>query len=269
MGCGPSGAPQAQRALLETHIPRIKAILQQDRERTRTGTVEAARRLAPGFRVEDPERRERQMRRAMTLIRQPPRGIPEFIASPLSMIVAVGADGIVLCRNGSSENDTVKGQDFRERFAPVRRALDGQIAYELVEFGSGEQTSHSMLFAAPSRVDGEIVGAVAVSIPLWREAQRLSRQLRVELAPEIEAGMAIWVSMYQGERMYASPDAPQEIVSQVPTPEIMREGFGRSPGGFTGQEQLFHKWHGYAVIPLGAIGEGVGFVAYLSEPEPE
>ncbi|MFT5358807.1 MAG: hypothetical protein ACI9KE_006048, partial [Polyangiales bacterium] len=144
-GCGPDGAPQAQRTLLETHVPRAKEVVNLDRQRTRAGVIAAAARLAPGFRVEDPTSRERQMRRALTLVQEPPRGIPEFIASPISFLAVIDAEGVVVCRDGQAEHDRMKGQNMAERFEVVRNALTGEVGYQLGQFGSEEQggTSHS------------------------------------------------------------------------------------------------------------------------------
>lgn len=267
--CGPEGAPQAQRALLETHVPRAKEVVNLDRQRTRTGVIAAAARLAPGFRVEDPESRERQMRRALTLVQEPPRGIPEFIASPISFLAVIDAEGVVVCRDGQAEHDRMKGQNMAERFELVRNALAGEVGYELGEFGSEEEggTSHSMLFAAPIYNEGgTIVGATLAGIPLWREAQRLSRQLRVELAEDINEGMVLWVSLYDGDELIPSPNAPTEIVGEVPDAETRSAGFARSAGGFTGETHMFRQWYGYAVVPLPTIAENVGVVVYRSEP---
>ena len=269
-GCGPEGAPQAQRTLLETHVPRVKEVVNLDRQRTRAGVIAAAARLAPGFRVEEPLSRERQMRRALTLVQEPPRGIPEFIASPISFLAVIDAEGIVVCRDGQEEHDRMKGQNMAERFEVVRNALDGEVGYQLGEFGSEEQggTSHTMLFAAPIYNEGgTIVGVTLAGIPLWREAQRLSRQLRVELAEEINEGMVLWVSLYDGDDLIPSPTAPMEIVGELPTAETRSAGFARSPGGFTGDARLYGLWYGYAVVPLPTIGENVGMVVYRSEPE--
>src|SRR5690606_3254035 len=69
--CGPDGAPESQRAILREHVPSMKRHLQQDRERHYAGIVEAARLVAPGFLVEDPAARERQMRTALRRIQEP------------------------------------------------------------------------------------------------------------------------------------------------------------------------------------------------------
>lgn len=269
-GCGPDGAPQAQRALLDTHVPRVKEVVHLDRQRTRTGIVAAAARLAPGFRVEDPDSRERQMRRALTLVQEPPRGIPEFISSPISFLAVIGVDGIAVCRDGLAEHDRMKGQNLSERFEVVRNALTGEVGYQLGEFGSEDQggTTHTMLFAAPMfDAGGTIVGAALAGIPLWREAQRISGQLRIELAEEINEGMVLWVSLYDGDELIPSPNAPTEIVAEVPSLEERNAGFARSPGGFTGQTHMFRQWYGYAVVPLPTIGENIGMVVHRSEPE--
>lgn len=265
--CGPQGAPHAQRAILREHIPRVKEILRQDRLRHREGVIEAARRLRRGFLVEDHARREREMRRVLQQLQEPPRGIGAFITSPMSFLAAVDADGIVIARD--SDDDQMKGQNFAERYEVVRAALEGRVSRGLGEFEAlqeGAPPSYSILFAAPARHEGRVVGAVVAGIPLWRESQRLSRQLRVELAPEIERGLIVWVYLYKGDRVFPSPEAPPEVTEVLPDAAARAAGLARSPGGFTGQMQLYTKWYGYGVVPMPAIAEDVGVIVVRADP---
>jgi len=164
-GCGPEGAPNAQRQLLRAHVPRLKEVIALDRSRHRAGVIEAAHRLRRGFLVEDHPTRERQMRQVMTQLQEPPRGVGAFIASPMSFLAAVDRDGIVIARD--SEDDQMKGEDFKERFEVVAQALDaGTVGMGLGEFPAleeGEPSSYSILFVAPARHEGEIVGAVVAA----------------------------------------------------------------------------------------------------------
>lgn len=268
-GCGPDGAPNARRLLLEEHVPRIKELVRQDREKTRRGVSTAAARFARGFGVADPASRENQMRTALNRVQEPPRGIPEFIASPMSFLTAVGADGVVIARDGQAENDRMKGIDFGERYEVIRTALSsGQPGYELAEFGGGEgadESSFSMMFVAPSRANGEVVGVMAAGIPLWREAQRLSRQLRLDHAQDIQQGLVLWAYIYKGDRVFASPEAPNELTNALPDAATRRAGLERSTGGFTGDIRAFHKWYGYAVVPLTGIGDDVGLIVVRAD----
>lgn len=267
--CGPDGAPNAQRMLLSEHVPRIQEIVRGDREKTWEGVQVAAERFARGFEVADPSSREAQMRVALERVQEPPRGIPQFIASPMSFLAAVGPDGVVIARDGGAENDRMKGQDYGGRYPVVRGALAGQVGYELGEFGSDaedpEQTSYSMLFAAPAHRNGQVVGAMVAGIPLWRESQRISRQLRLDHAPQIEQGLILWAFMYKGDRVFPSPDSPTEVSSEVPTAEERAAGLANSPGGFTGQKQLYGKWYGFAVVPLPTLGEDVGVIVFRAD----
>lgn len=269
VACGPDGAPESQRAILREHVPSLKRHLQQDRERHYAGIVEAARLVAPGFLVEDPGSRERQMRSALRRIQEPAaRGtVPHFVASPMSFLAAVGSDGIVIARD--SDEDQMKGQDFAARYASVRAALDnGAHGYELAEFAAEEEgapPSYSMIFVAPSRRSGEIVGAVVAGIPLWREAERLSRQMRVDHAPEIEQGLTLWAYIYKGDRVFYGPEAPPELNEALPDAATRTAGLQRSPGGFTGQFQAFRRWYGFAVVPTPGIAEDVGLIVLRAE----
>ncbi len=265
--CGPQGAPNAQRTILREHIPRIKEILRRDRTRHRAGVVEAAHRLRRGFLVEDHERREREMRRVLQQLQEPPRGIGAFITSPMTFLAAVDADGVVIARD--SDDDYMKGQNFAERYPSVRDALQGQVTQAIGEFEALEEggaSSYSILFAAPARHEERIVGAVVAGIPLWRESQRLSRQLRVELAPEVERGLIVWVYLYKGDRVFASLEAPPEVTEKLPDPATRAAGLARSPGGFTGEVRIHGKWYGYGVVPMPGVGEDIGVIVMRADP---
>ncbi|MBX3248211.1 MAG: hypothetical protein KF901_13615 [Myxococcales bacterium] len=270
LGCGPDGAPASRAALLSEHVPRIKNILQQDRQRHHQGIVVAADLVARGFLVEDPETRERQMRTVLRRIQEPAaRGnVPHFVASPMTFLAAVGTDGIVIARD--SDEDAMKGLDFGERYPVVRAALEtGARGYALGEFASveeGEPSSWSMLFVAPARHEGRVVGAVVAGIPLWRSAQRISRQLRVDHAPEIERGLTLWAYLYKGDRVFSSLDAPPELNEFLPDATARAAGLTRSPGGFTGEFQAYQRWYGFVVVPTPGVAEDVGMIVVRGEP---
>ena len=274
-GCEPEGAPGARKALLEQHVPRVKEILREDREKHWEAIQEAASRLAPGFGVEDADSREAQMRVALRRVQELPRGIAGLVVSPISFLAVADARGVVIARDLDDGDDTMQGQDFAERFAPVAAALEsGTPQMGLVSFeNEGDDPSvnrSSWLFAAPARRGGEVVGAVVAGIPLWREAQRLSRQLRVELAPQIEGGLIIWTLMLDGEQLIVPPGAPTEVTSELPDGAALRRRLEGSDGGFTSEMQAFGKWYGYAVVPAPTVGEGVALVVLRAgEGEPE
>jgi hypothetical protein len=118
---------------------------------------------------------------------------------------------------------------------------------------------------APARRHGVIVGAVVAGIPLWREAQRLSRQMRVDHAPEIEQGLTLWAYLYKGDRIFYGPDAPPELNDVLPDAATRTEGLARSAGGFTGQFQAFRRWYGFAVVPTPGIAEDIGLIVLRAE----
>tara|TARA_B100001750_G_scaffold199713_1_gene173499 strand:- start:476 stop:1327 length:852 start_codon:yes stop_codon:yes gene_type:complete len=264
-GCEPEGAPGARKALLEEHVPRVKAILREDREKHWEAIQEAASRLAPGFQVEDPATREAQMRTALKRVQELPRGIAGLVVSPITFLAAVDAQGLVIARDVDDADDRMQGQDFAERFAPVRAALEsgqpqrGLVTFETEENAEADVNRSSWLFVAPARRGGEVVGAVVAGIPLWRMAQRLSRQLRVELAQEIEQGLIVWALMLDGDQLVVPPDAPSEIAGELPSGAELRQRLGDGPG-YTGELQAFQKWYGYAVVPVPSVGEGVALV---------
>jgi len=265
-GCEPEGAPGARRAILEEHVPRVKELLRQDREKHWEAIQEAAQRIGPGFAVEPPASREAQMRVALRRVQELPRGIAGLVVSPISFLAAVDADGTVIARDVGDEDDTMQGQDFAERFPPVAAGLEsGTPQMALVTFDTEENAEEdvnrsSLMFVGPAHRNGEVAGAAVCGIPLWREAQRLSRQIRVDLAPQIEAGLIVWVLMYQGDDLIVPPDAPTEITSQLPDQATLFAKLDQEPNGFTGEFNAFQKWYGYAVVPTPSFGEDVGII---------
>ncbi len=265
-GCD-EGAPNARRQIREVHVPRVSAIIAEDFTRHRAGIMDAAHRVRRGFLVEDAETRERQMRVALRRIQDPSsppaQRISTFISSPMSFLAAVDKEGVVIARD--ADPDHMKGMNFGEDFSIVREALTaGATGVGMAEFQALEEGSpndFSTIFVAPARHQDEVVGAVVAGIPLWREAQRLSRQLRVELAPEIESGLIVWVYLYKGDRIFHH-DTPPDLDEVVPDAAARAAGLAESPGGFTGQIQFYGNWYGYGVVPVPRLGEDVGMIIF-------
>ncbi len=270
-GCGPEGAPEEQRVILREHIPRLKEVIAEDRGRHWDGIHEAGERLARGFEVEDPETRQRQMRFALNRVQEPPRGIGAFIASPMSFLAAVDTDGIVVARDGDGEHDSMAGTNFAERYPAVEAALrEGRRGMQLAEFPAleeGGESGFSWIFVGPAKRNGEVVGAVVAGIPLWRMAQRLTQQLRLERAEEIGNGAIIWAYVTKGERVFGPPDAAHELTSALPDAAARAAGLSASPGGYTGQLRLYNsKWFGYGLLPIPTMGEDVNLMVLRAGP---
>src|SRR5690348_11946439 len=172
--CNSEQGRNERRGIVHEDVPSVKRVIRDDIDRTRRGIQAAADRLAPGFLVDDPERREHEMRVVMIRMRQPPRGIPELMVSPISFLAVVGADGKVICRDASE--DRMRGFDLGHASAVVQRALSEGVAAdgvnELPALEEGQPASVTMLFAVPARRNGQIVGAVVAGLPLWRLSQQ-------------------------------------------------------------------------------------------------
>ena len=265
-GCA-SGAPDEQREIRAEDIPRIQRVVREDLERGVRGVQQAADRIHRGFLVEDPERRAREIRGVLERLRVPPRGIDELMISPISFVAAVGADGHVICRDATP--DPMMGFDAGAAFPVVRRALDeGVASYALVQFPSSQSDqppSHTVLYAAPSRHEGRVVGAVIAGTPLWRTAQRLGRQLQADHAADMPRGMILWVYLYEGDVLHHH-GTPPDLEALVPSPAARAEGLRRSPGGFTADVAQFGRWYAYGVVPLPRLGPDVGAVVFRSDP---
>jgi len=266
-GCD-SGAPHARRELRTVDIPHVKEIVREDIRRHVVGVTSAASRVRRGFGVEDTAAQERQMRRALHLLQEPPHGVPEFIASPMSFLCAVGMDGVVIARD--AEPDSMKGSNFGEAYPAVHAALtEGVAGHGLAEFPAleeGGESSFSMIFVAPVRHGGDVVGALVAGIPLWRWAQRLSRQLRVEHAAEIENGLVLWVYLTKGDRLFHFDTSP-ELDNVVPDAATRRAALAERPSGYTGELQLYGRWYGYGYVPMPNIGDDVGMMLFRADAE--
>lgn len=265
--CGQEGAPNARRVIREKHAAEVKAILVEDIKRHLRGVQAAAQRIVPGFAVEDPTQREAQLRTALRLLTKPPRGIPELVASARTFTAAVGAEGTVLATDAKDENDRMTGVNLRERFSVLADALGSrQVGYAIHQFPSlkaGVEGSVSLLFAAPSLKQDAVVGAVLTGIPLWRLAQRLTRQIQLDHVSE--KGAILWVYLYRGDKLHHF-GTPPDLDTVVPDAATRKAGLQRSPGGFTGELLQFGRWYAYGVLPLRILGPDMGAIIFRSDP---
>ena len=265
-GCD-DGAEHAQQALVREDVPRLQQIVREDIERGVSGVSQAATKLQRGFLVADPATRQREMRTALHLLRQPPRGIPELMISPISFLAALDANGVVICRD--QEPDPMAEFDAAGAFEVVRQARDERRAmYALVEFPSilpDQPGSQTVVYVAPSVRDGQVVGGVLSGTPLWRTAQRLGRQLQADHADEIAQGLILWVYLYRGDQLHHH-GTPADLDTIVPDAAERAAGLARSPGGFTGVKMQFGREYAFGVVPLPRIGPDVGAVVFRSDP---
>jgi hypothetical protein len=267
LGACEEGAQHCQQQIIREHAPRVREIVREDIERGVSGVSSAATKLARGFLIEDHERRQNEMRTALHLLRQPPRGIPELMISPISFLAAVDEHGIVIARDATP--DPMVGFDAGQAFGIVRRALEGgEAGYALEEFPNllpDQPGSRTVLYAAPVRHQGRIVGVVLAGTPLWRTAQRVGRQIQAEEAEDIRNGGILWVYLFESERLHHH-GTPSDMDSVVPDATARAAGLERSPGGFTGELAQFGRWYGYGVFPLPRIAPDVGAVVFCSDP---
>lgn len=266
VGCSPNDAAEERRTIREHHLPDAISWVREDLARASTGVASAAQQYAPVFELPDAETRERRLRQALHGARRPPRAIPEFVPSPITFLVAIGTDGVVIARD--AEPDSLRGQDFGGRYPVVAEALSQQRRGRgLAEFVAeeGDARSVSVLFAAPARHEGRTVGAVAAAMPLWSIAQRITRQLRGNHAADIERGVAIWAYVYEGEHIHHR-GTPPDLDLLVPNQEARNAAFAERPNGYTGMITLFGRNYGYGVVPMPSLGEDIGLVIFRAEP---
>jgi hypothetical protein len=265
-GCGEDGAPSARKTIRTQHAAEVKGILVDDIKRHLRGIPATADRIVPGFAVQDPTQRESQLRTALRLLTKPPRGIPELIASARTFTAAVAADGVVLATDAKDENDRMTGVQLGSHFAVLGAALKGQTGFAVDQFPSikkGIEGSVSLLFAAPSEKKSEVVGAVLTGIPLWRLAQRLTRQIQLDHVSE--KGAILWVYLYRGDQLHHF-GTPPDLDTMVPDAAARRAGLAQSPGGYTGQFLQFGRWYAFGVLPLRILGADTGAIIFRSDP---
>lgn len=267
-GCNQEQGQNEQRLIVRDDQAVALEIVRTDLNRGVTGVRRAADLMARGFLVEDPAQREREMRQVLRRIQQPPRAIEELMVSPISFVAAVGMDGKVIARD--AEPDLMRGFDIGRVAPVVRRALqEGETGYELGELPSlmeDDPPSVTILFAAPARRDGRVVGAIVAGLPLWRLGQQLSRQLQLENAQELTQGTLVWALLYRGEDLHYHTGFPPDLRELAPSEAARRQGLTTSPRGYTGEVYQYGRWYGYGVLPLPRLGEDIGIILFRSDP---
>jgi hypothetical protein len=161
----------------------------------------------------------------------------------------------------------MRGQNAGQLFPHVHRALtEGVETHALVEWpgaNEGDPTTLIDVQATPIMRDGTQLGVIIAGTPLWRTAQRITRQLQTEVADE--GGSIVWVYFYQGDAFY-SRATPENLDAANPDQAARAAGLAISPGGFTGQMLQHGRWFAYGVVPLPSVGEDVGFIIWRSDP---
>lgn len=267
VGCdGDEAAKKAQALIQKENLPRVQAILKEDLARHEKGLTYAADRVAAGFVKADPERIEEEMRQVLKLVRSPKKGVQELVISPMSFMAAVDKQGVVIARD--AEPDKMKGMDLAKLFPEVKQALGGKLSWGIGEFENevkGGDSSVTIIMAAPSHYEGEIVGGLVLGIPLWRLSQRLSRQLQAEAN---KPGLVLWVYIYRGDRIF-SHGTPPDLNERVPDAAARKAGLAKSPDGFTGTVDQYGYVYAYAVKPIPELGDDAGVIVFRMDPEPE
>lgn len=267
VACDQERGLNERREIAAADVPAVNHIVRQDIDRGLRGVEIAAERVARGFLVEDRSRLARELRTVMRRFQEPPRPIPELMVSPITFLAAVGMDGRVIARD--AEPDTMVGFDLAETCPVVQRALDGALGYELSELPSLEEgglPSVTIIFAAPSRHEGRVVGAMVTGLPLWRLAQQMTRQLQLDNASQISGGELIWVLILRGDEPHYHAGFPPDLREMVPDAARRARGLSGSPHGFTGERTQYGRWYGYGVLPMPAIADDVQVIIFRSDP---
>lgn len=268
--CSPEGAPAERRALHGEDVPAYLRMVREDREKVLRGVQEAARRVEPAYRGDvDQAERARRLTDMLDRVDAPRRGVAELVFSPVLFIGGTDQDGALLAEVGVRDGAKVGlGSDYRA-FEVVQQALAGTPGHAVVDLAEiveeDEGPTDTWLFAAPIfGADQEVMGALVAGIPLWRQAQRLTAQMRLEQADAVVAGRVVWAYLARGDQAYASrePTASNDVTDVVPDAATRTAGLRRSPGGYVTDLSLFRRWYGLAVIPLPTLAEDVHLVAF-------
>ncbi|MBZ0116710.1 MAG: hypothetical protein K8H88_06940 [Sandaracinaceae bacterium] len=266
-GCDGDKGLNERRGISQEDAPSCRRHVRRDIDGIQSGVRQAAERMARGFLVEDPQQREREMRSVLIRLRQPPRGISELMVSPASFVAVVGTDGHVIARDATE--DRMRGFDLGAASEVVRDALRGRGGYGLAELPAqeeGQPASVTILFAAPARHHGDVVGAVVAGLPLWRLSQQLSNQLRLEHADPVSQGLLVWATVYRGDQMHPHAGFPADLLQLVPSAADRERALSASPGGYTGELAQYGRWYGYGVMPMPSLGEDMGVILFRSDP---
>ncbi len=267
--CNTEQGRNERRDIHQQDMGAVRAILRQDIERAMGGTRVAAGRFSRGFLVEDPARREREIRSVLMQLRNPRRtqAIPGLMTTPVSFIAAVGTDGRVIARD--IEPDPMRGFDLGQAVPVVRQALAGEGGYALSEIPSLEEDglpSVTIVFAEPALHDGEVVGVIAAGLPLWRITQQMSRQLQLDNSDQVARGELVWALFLRGDEQHYHGEFPPDLRELIPSAQIRAQGLADSPGGFTGEVQQYGRWYGYGVLPIPTLGDDVTVILFRSDP---
>jgi hypothetical protein len=266
VGCSEDGAAHARKVVRETHAVEIRTIMRDDIARHLVGVKAAGARIAPGFVVADATQRGVQMRTALRLLTKPPKGIPQLIASARTFTAAIEPSGVVLATDAKPERDRMTGIDLGKQFGVVRDALAGKTGYAVDQFPpieEGAEGSVSLLFAAPASKGDKTVGAVLAGIPLWRLAQRFTKQLQLDHVSE--KGAILWVYLVRGDKLHHF-GTPPDLDSVLPSADARAAGLAKSPGGFTGELYQFGRWYAYGIVPLPSLGPDVSALVVRADP---
>lgn len=265
-GCKEDGSLHARQVVREQHSTEVANILLKDLQTHRVGLRKAAAILAPGFVRATGVEQEVGMRKAMKIIRGAKKGVSELVISSMSFLAVVDKNGVVIARD--LEPDEMKGMNLAKLFPSVAHALAGNEDFEVGEFANPKDKKNpsvSIVMATPARYQGEVVGAVVLGIPLWRMAQRMSRQLQMEYLGD-NGPAVLWVYLYRGDKLHHHGTSP-DLDKVVPNGDARRAGLAKSPGGFTGGVQQHSAWYGYGVRPLRVLGSDTGAVIFRMDPK--
>lgn len=255
VACHDPKASLDRNAIVLDDAPKVIEMVRADLKHHEEGLLQLAQKLGPGFDLL-PERKEKELRLAMRILLKPPKGIQSLYASPRTFVASVDTTGQVICRD--SEPDRLRGFKLSDVSKAVKHLLAGEnFQHEIIELPNPEDAgkpSVVWLMGAPvyQPETHQISGAVVLGIPLWRYAQRITKQLQVNHLSEKE--MIVWAYLMRGNRLHHF-GTPPDLDKMIPKPETIAAGLARSKGGFTGQFNQFNRWYAYGVLPLTAMTE--------------
>lgn len=287
MACAPD--LRSAHAIRTVDMQNAKHQVHVDIERGRVGVRAAAQKLARAFRIEvdgamapvEPTtatqesdlvaRRIAQIRTQLQRFRQPPRGIPELMLSPMSFVCAVSAGGKVLARDAAE--DTMAGMDVFATFPEVATAQragrewhgiqlypSANAATDEERTGGAQQGTPMLLHFAPVLENGNVVGGVLAGTPLWRTAQRITRQFHAEHAAEMNRGLIFWAYLYRGTEVHQMGNAP-DISSALPSANERQQALERNPGGYITHHTQFGRQYAIGTSPLTELyGPSTGII---------
>ena len=273
LSCGEDEPSVHEKKLRNVHAPQVHSMVRKDLKEHAQGINDAASRLVPLFTPPDDFNnkeggdytpKEEALRKEMRRIKHIKFGVPALSSSPATLFAIVDRKGVILARH--AKNDTLRGSNYGKRFKVIPKSLkEKKSKKELVLFKAqkGGKDSYSMLWVAPIVVQGKSRAALILAMPLWRFAQKISTQLRMNYASE--PNLILWAYTYKGKKLFEK-GIPPEVKDITPSSKVWHKALKMNPSGATGTLRGFGLEYAWGAFPIKELAEDAGVLLLRAKP---